>query len=225
MPKNLLFLSDKLPKPNYDKHMKNMVTSNSKMNIITYRSYPNKNKLENKIPPLINQIRKIEKIGEKRLEKDLNELKSQSNVNMKENDNSISNIYLNIREDSSKSRKGNHNYNYNYNYNNRGQIDFSTELPQLNVISSNRKIISGQKNGNKKNKNHLDELYKIYAPYLKPVIKYKKYERNKYNKYKERNYEYNLNYPILEISNSNIMNGPENKIIPKRKLSPIKIKL
>ncbi len=224
MPKNLLFLSDKLPKPNYDKHMKNMVTSNSKMNIINYRSYTNKNTLENKIPP-INQIRKIEKIGEKRLEKDLNELKSQSNVNMKENDNSISNIYLNIREDSSKSRKGNHNYNCNYNYN-RGQIDFSTELPQLNVISSNRKIISSQKkNGNKKNKNHLDELYKIYAPYLKPVIKYKKYERNKYNRYKERNYEYNLNYPILEISNSNIMNGPENKIIPKRKLSPLKIKL
>ena len=63
---------------------------------------------------------------------------------MKENDNSISNIYLNIREDSSKSRKGNHNYNCNYNYN-RGQIDFSTELPQLNVISSNRKIISSQK--------------------------------------------------------------------------------
>ena len=220
IPKNLLFLSDKLPKPNYDKHMKNMVTSNSKMNIINYRSYTDKNKLENKIPPLINQIRKIEKIGEKRLEKDLNELKSQSNVNMKENDNSISNIYLNIREDSSKSRKGNHNYN------NRGQIDFSTELPQLNVISSDRKIISNQKkNGNKKNKNHLDELYKIYAPYLKPVIKYKKYERNKYNRYKERNYEYNLNYPILEISNSNIMNGPENKIIPKRKLSPIKIKL
>jgi NIMA (never in mitosis gene a)-related kinase len=225
IPKNLLFLSDKLPKPNYDKHMKNMVNSNSKMNIITYRSYP-KNKLENKIPPLINQNRKIEKKGEKRLEKDLNELKSQNNVNMKENDNSISNIYLNIREDSSKSRKGNHNYNYNYNYNNRGQIDISTELPQLNVLSSNRQIISGQKkNGNKKNKNHLDELYKIYAPYLKPVIKYKKYERNKYNRYKERNYDYNLRYPILEISNSNIMNGPENKIIPKRKLSPLKIKL
>ena len=29
----------------------------------------------------------------------------------------------------------------------------------------------------------------------------------------------------LEISNSNIMNGPENKIIPKRKLSPLKRKL
>jgi len=227
IPKNLLFLSDKLPKPNYDKHMKNMVTSNSKMNIINYRSYTNKKELENKIPPLISrdksQIRKVEKIGEKRLEKDLNELQSQRYGNMKENDNSISNIYLNIREDYSKSRKGNHNYNYN----NRGQIDLSTELPQLNVINSNRNINNSQKkNPNKKNnKNHLDELYKIYAPYLKPVIKYKKYERNKYNRYKERNYEYNFNYPILEISNANCLNGPENKIIPKRKLSPLKRKL
>ena len=99
IPKNLLFLSDKLPKPNYDKHMKNMVTSNSKMNIINYRSYTNNNKLENKIPPLINQIRKIEKIGEKRLEKDINEIQSQRYANLKENDNSISHIYLNIRQE------------------------------------------------------------------------------------------------------------------------------
>ena len=199
-----------------------MRNSNSKMNIKNYRSYTNKKEIENKIPPIKREKSsngKIEKIGDKRLEKDLNELQSQRYGNMKENDNSISNIYLNIREDYSKSRKGNHNYNYN----NRGQIDLSTELPQLNVLSSNRQIISGQKkNGNKKNKNHLDELYKIYAPYLKPVIKYKKYERNKYNRYKERNYEYNFNYPILEISNSNIQKAPENKVIPKKRLSPIR---
>ena len=137
-----------------------------------------------------------------------------------ENDNSISNIYLNIREDSSRARKGN-------NYNGRGQIDISTELPQLNNYSprnNQRKII------NKKNKNHLDELYKIYAPYLKPIIKYNKYkyDRNKYNygyNYsgrRENDFENRHNYPILEISNSNIQKAPENKVIPKKRLSPIR---
>ena len=229
MPKNLLFLSDKLPKPNYDKHMKNMVNINSKVNLKNYRSYTNRKELENKVPPSIirekSQIVKIEKIGEKRLEKDINEIQSQRYGNIKDNDNSVSNIYLNIREDSAKSRKVNNNYNYNNN--NRIQNNVSNELPQLNVINSKRNINSGQKKAvNKKNKNHLDELYKIYAPYLKPVIKYKnnKYDRNKYNyNYNYvRNYEVNQNYPILEISNSYRKKGPENKVYSKRKLSPIK---
>ena len=225
IPKNLLFLSDKLPKPNY---VKNIGNSNSKINIKNYRSYTNRKELETKIPPLKNQVCKIEKIGEKRLEKDLNELQSQRYANLKENDSSISHIYLNIREDSAKSRGGNNNYNYNKN-NNIGQIELSNELPQLNIINPKRNIENNQRKlNNKKNKNHLDELYKIYAPYLKPIIKYKrynKYERNKYNYnymgHKNRNYE-NGNYPFLEISNINIKDGPEIKVIPKRKLSPLK---
>ena len=225
IPKNLLFLSDKLPKPNYDKHIENMKNSNSKTNIKNYRSYTNKKEIENKIPPIKREKSsngKIEKIGDKRLEKDLNELQLQRYANMKENDNSISNIYLNIREDSSRARKGN-------NYNGRGQIDISTELPQLNNYSP-RNNINQRKLINKKNKNHLDELYKIYAPYLKPIIKYNKYkyDRNKYNygyNYsgrRENDFENRHNYPILEISNSNIQKAPENKVIPKKRLSPIR---
>ncbi len=227
IPKNLLFLSDKLPKPNYDKHIGNMKNSNSKTNIKNYRSYTNKKEIENKIPPITRDKSsngKIEKIGDKRLEKDLNELQLQRYANMKENDNSISNIYLNIRDDSSRAKKRN-----NYNYNGRGQIDISTELPQLNNYSP-RNNINQRKLINKKNKNHLDELYKIYAPYLKPIIKYNKYkyDRNKYNygyNYsgrRENNFENSRNYPILEISNSNIQKAPENKVIPKKRLSPIR---
>ena len=227
MPKNLLFLSDKLPKPNYDKHIENMKNSNSKTNIKNYRSYTNKKEIENKIPPIKREKSsngKIEKIGDKRLEKDLNELQLQRYANMKENDNSISNIYLNIREDSSRDRKGN-----NYNYKGRGQIDISSELPQLNN-NSPRNNINQRKIINKKNKNHLDELYKIYAPSLKPIIKYNKYkcDRNQYNyayNYsgrRENNFENSHNYPILEISNSNIQKAPENKVIPKKRLSPIR---
>ena len=230
IPKNLLFLSDKLPKPNY---VKNIANSNSKINIKNYRSYTNRKELETKIPPLppLKSVPgKVEKIGEKRLEKDINEIQSQRYANLKENDNSISHIYLNIRQDSSKSRKGNNNYLYNNNINsNRGQNEISNELPQLN-LSPNRNIQNNQRKLNhKKNKNHLDELYKIYAPYLKPIIKYKKYnkyDRNKYNYnymgHRNRNYENNGNYPFLEISNANIRDGPENKVIPKRKLSPLK---
>ena len=226
IPKNLLFLSDKLPKPNY---VKNIGNSDSKINIKNYRSYTNRKELETKIPPLKSQACKIEKIGEKRLEKDLNELQSQRYANLKENDSSISHIYLNIREDSAKSRRGNNNYNYSKN-NNIGQIELSNELPQLNIINPKRNIENNQRKlNNKKNKNHLDELYKIYAPYLKPIIKYKrcnKYDRNKYNYnymgHRDRNYENNGNYPFLEISNANIRDGPENKVIPKRKLSPLK---
>ena len=72
IPKNLLFLSDKLPKPNYDKHIENMKNSNSKTNIKNYRSYTNKKEIENKIPPIKREKSfngKIEKIGDKRLEK------------------------------------------------------------------------------------------------------------------------------------------------------------
>jgi hypothetical protein len=229
IPKNLLFLSDKLPKPNY---VKNIGNSNSKINIKNYRSYTNRKELETKIPPippLKSVPGKVEKIGEKRLEKDINEIQSQRYANLKENDNSISHIYLNIRQDSSKSRKANNNYIYNNNINsNRGQNEISNELPQLN-LSPNRNIQNNRKLNHKKNKNHLDELYKIYAPYLKPIIKYKKYnkyDRNKYNYnymgHRDRNYENNGNYPFLEISNANIRDGPENKVIPKRKLSPLK---
>ena len=39
--------------------------------------------------------------------------------------------------------------------------------------------------------------------------------------HKNRNCE-NGNYPFLEISNINIKDGPEIKVIPKRKLSPLK---
>ena len=54
MPKNLLFLSDKLPKPNYEKHIKNN-NEVPEINQKSYRSYQNEQKEVEEIPKL-NQI-------------------------------------------------------------------------------------------------------------------------------------------------------------------------
>ena len=54
MPKNLLFLSDKLPKPNYEKNVEN--NEGIDINKINYRSYQNKQKEEQKEEVIIQKI-------------------------------------------------------------------------------------------------------------------------------------------------------------------------
>ena len=46
IPKNLLFLSDKLPKPNYSKHMRSSNSVTDKLNIKNYRSFSKKSDFE-----------------------------------------------------------------------------------------------------------------------------------------------------------------------------------
>ena len=114
------------------------------------------------------------------------------------------------------------NNNLNININGPKKIlhkNASSELPSLNII------------------NHLNEIYKIYAPYLKKPqvknnIKYKPYNNNYYLKNIQRyykignvnnknNYNYNGNNININQINSNRI-GSGRKILPNRKLSPLK---
>ncbi len=252
IPKNLLFLSNKLPKPNY------VSCININVGKKKYTSFNQGKILEDKIPPVKifmkgkkkncqKEIVDINNFDEKNLE---NEDDDNDKNNEEENDksnyikyknvnyNSLNKYHYIIRDDSLKSKSNNNNNNSNIIcHRSKDVIENSNDLPKLNYINSkkeNKKI----KNMNKNNSHgHLEELYKIYAPYLnKPEIMYNKYklERIKYNnnnydyiknleKYYDKihNYKYNHNDLLRENINSH-RNGPEYKVIPKRKLSPIK---
>jgi NIMA (never in mitosis gene a)-related kinase len=109
IPKNLLFLSDKLPKPNYKKgnvnnksavNSKNISNSNFGSVQNNYRSFnkeKERNKLENKLPPLkINYNNKKKKEFEKekeRILKRIEEKESDSNkeINIEDNNNNNNN--------------------------------------------------------------------------------------------------------------------------------------
>ena len=233
IPKNLLFLSNKLPKPNYISCI-NINVGKKKYNRF------NKGKIiEDKIPPV--NICKKEK--EKNYDKEIvdNNYFDEKNFDNEDEDNEKSNDDDNDyirRDDSSELKRSNNNINNIICNRNKGVIEDINDLPKLKYINSkkeNKKIKYMNKNNSH---GHLEELYKIYAPYLnKPEIMYNKYKlgRIKYNnnnnydyiknleKYYDKihNYKYNHNDLIRENSNSHRI-GPEYKVIPKRKLSPIR---
>jgi hypothetical protein len=115
-----------------------------------------------------------------------------------------------------------------------GIIELSNNLPQLNIINPKKKQIQRIKYMNKNNSHgHLDELYKVYAPYMhQPAVKYNKYkiEKNRYKNYDyiknlEKYYDdiHNYNYNLRRENSSGSQRLVlENKIIPKRKLSPLR---
>ena len=94
----------------------------------------------------------------------------------------------------------------------------SSELPSLKII------------------NHINDIYKIYAPYLqkpqmKNNIKYKPYNNNYYLKNIQRYYKMdkqnnNIGKNIYNMNNINQIKsnrvGSGRKILPNRKLSPLK---
>ena len=242
IPKNLLFLSDKLPKPNYVKHIRGNNISTEKINIKNYRSYQkseekeeiketqNKNSSNilvnnNNILPSVK--RNESKILNKNIELGYNHVNSLNNINVK---NKIEIKKPNLIHSGSQriiinnSNKRNRNININLNLNNNQKKlshNASSELPSLNII------------------NHINEIYKIYAPYLKKPqvknnIKYKNYNNNYYLKNIQRYYKiekpgnnivkniYNMNnVNNKNTSNNNRLNSGR-KILPNRKLSPIK---
>ena len=110
-----------------------------------------------------------------------------------------------------------------------------SELPSLNIISSNsnRRIEQNRLNAIQKNKqrnnNHLNDLYKIYAPYLNnPALKQVKRYNNDRMRPNNMNYLNNLEkyYNNIHMYNKKQHDeGPEMKMIPKRKLSPIRRKI
>ena len=244
IPKNLLFLSDKLPKPNYSKHMRS--SSNGvvdKLNIKNYRSFSKKSdfeikqikepnegkeqlniKLNNKILP---EVKIIEQYNNKSLELDI---PNNSNINNNLNNNlDIKKSPQNLVHSQSQKLIINDSNKIILNQVNPSaprkilHKNISSELPSINIIN--------QKN---RNINHLNDIYKIYAPYLnkpqiKNNIKYKAYNNNNYYLRNIQRYykidrspinigkNYNAGYQI-KINRL----GSGRKILPNRKLSPLK---
>ena len=247
IPKNLLFLSDKLPKPNYSKNIRGVNLSTEKLNIKNYRSYQKSEEEEEKKDLAIKKIsmnlvnsdiidnninilptvkNNESKIANKKIELGYNHVNSLNNVNI----NMKNKIELKkpnlihsgsqklIINDPNRRRKNN---NLNLNLNSPKKVlhkNVSSELPSLNII------------------NHLNEIYKIYAPYLKKPqvknninIKYK--PNNYYLKNIQRYYKidkpnnnigkniYNIN-SISQVKSNRLSSG--RKILPNRKLSPLK---
>ena len=250
IPKNLLFLSDKLPKPNYSKHMRSSSNGVSdKLNMKNYRSFSKKSDYEIKEIKEINQYQQINKPNNVNI-----------NVNQNNNNNSNSNILPSVKI---SDQKINLDYNNNSKLNNNSEIKKVTPVlvhsgsQKLIINDSNKKILNDiNSNRNRKimyknissdlpslniinqknrNINHLNEIYKIYAPYLnKPQlnhnIKYKAYNNNNYYLKNIQRY-YKIEKP--QINNGKNYNGDYQirlnrigsgrKIIPNnRKLSPIK---
>jgi len=248
IPKNLLFLSDKLPKPNYSKHMRSSSNGVSdKLNMKNYRSFSKKSDYEIKEIKEINQYQQINK-------------PNNVNINVNQNNNNNSNILPSVKI---SDQKINLDYNNNSKLNNNSEIKKVTPVlvhsgsQKLIINDSNKKILNDiNSNRNRKimyknissdlpslniinqknrNINHLNEIYKIYAPYLnKPQlnhnIKYKAYNNNNYYLKNIQRY-YKIEKP--QINNGKNYNGDYQirlnrigsgrKIIPNnRKLSPIK---
>ena len=224
IPKNLLFLSDKLPRPNYEH------TNNSKQK--NYRSFTNNRELEIK-SNTINKSNSSEALREKIKISSEREGAENVSVNSNLNNGSNSNRVIKKREVSPKQRLD-IIQRKSVPAENNVQIKKS-ELPSLNIISSNsnRRIEQNRLNAIQKNKqrnnNHLNDLYKIYAPYLNnPALKQVKRYNNDRMRPNNMNYLNNLEkyYNNIHMYNKKQHDeGPEMKMIPKRKLSPIRRKI
>ena len=224
IPKNLLFLSDKLPRPNYE-HANNSKQKN-------YRSFTNNRELEIK-SNTINKSNSSEALREKIKISSEREGAENVSVNSNLNNASNSNRVIKKREVSPKQRLD-IIQRKSVPAENNVQIKKS-ELPSLNIISSNsnRRIEQNRLNAIQKNKqrnnNHLNDLYKIYAPYLNnPALKQVKRYNNDRMRPNNMNYLNNLEkyYNNIHMYNKKQHDeGPEMKMIPKRKLSPIRRKI
>ena len=273
MPKNLIFLSDKLPKPNYEKHLKNEGTE---INVQSYRSYQNEQK-EIEEMPKINQYNSIP-----------NPIRNPGYINDNIINNSSPSPSHQISEEKNSiinNRKvglilnnkivimppiGGKSINPNrYLLNhlpsiggqekllmNKNKKSMQKELVSLDIIAKQKNELSKlmlKNNSLNRKLNYLNnngylhpgqmkDLYKIY-PYINRSLPQKNINSNKVrqkylnpnyykneryygsNSQKKIDYEYNLKNNNLIIKNNiNVVQkeGPEFKVVPKKKLSPIK---
>ncbi len=190
IPKNLLFLSDKLPKPNYKKvnvnnksavNSKNISNSNFGSIQNNYRSFnkeKEKNKLENKLPPLkINYNMKKKKEFEKEKERILKRIEE------KESD---SNKEINIED------------NNNINNNNNEEKKYSHR--NINSIDVNKKTIENNDENNNENNNNENNNNE---------------NKENINNYNQENIENNKNNNNNEIYNNNENNKDNESEGPK----------
>ena len=278
MPKNLLFLSDKLPKPNYDKHIKN--NEGSEINVQSYRSYQNEQKEIEEIPKnnQYNSIQNLEKNSGYNNEMKINNSSSSNIKSDDKNNNIINNRKIGLILNNNKivimppiagKYLNPHHHKYLINHNNLPNIGSSEklfinknkknmqkELVSLNIIAKQKnelsKLMLNNNSLNRKlnylnnngylNPSHMKDIYKIY-PYINRPLPQKglnsgkmrpkylspNYYRNERyygsNSQKKVDYDYNIKNNNLIIKNNiNVVKkeGPEFKVVPKKKLSPIK---
>ena len=119
IPKNLLFLSDKLPKPNYSKHIRGGNISTEKLNVKNYRSYQ-KSEIELK-------------------EKEKEENKKQINLNSSNINSNNSNVLeiLPTVKNNEPQKIMNKNKNLELNYNNLNNIN-NININKINLSSKNK---------------------------------------------------------------------------------------
>ena len=257
MPKNLLFLSDKLPKPNYDKQLK--ITNNSEdLNNKNYRSFNNNKKdieIENvriKKPSKLAPLAKIPE--EKLINIDKNKNNNENNnkqislLNPLNNGNSNSgekNLNNNGREGSSLNLMNGVN---NINGGNKIVLKKQPEIYPIDFLSKqknelrklmlknniNRRLNYLNNNNNQIGGSPIKDLYKLLHPNINNKSAPKKLNNN--NKLVKNNYyikspaylksieryNENKNYDYGIINNNQSKEEPEIKVLPRKKLSPIK---
>ena len=271
MPKNLLFLSDKLPKPNYDKHLKN--NEGQEINVQSYRSYQNEQK-EIEEMPKINQYNSIPNQGKN--PGYINEITLNLNNNKisEEKNNIINNRKVGLLLNNNKivimppiggKNLNPHKYLINHNipsignsdklFINKNKKNMQKELVSLDIIAKQKNELSKlmlKNNSLNRKLNYLNnngylhpgqmkDIYKIY-PYINRSLPQKNvnsnrvrqkylnpniYRNERYygsNSQKKVDYDYNFKDNLIIKNNINIVKkeGPEIKVVPKKKLSPIK---
>ena len=229
IPKNLLFLSDKLPRPNYDKHqhMKN------------YRSFSNNsNTIETEKKLIKSNTVSGDCVAAKMSIISDREHKVHNSNNNGNGSGSKLNVIPHPKRKQDEVKRKNASLENKY----------KNDLPQLNIISTNNKkneedntptLAVNYRNvkiqNYNKNSHNVDNLYKIYAPYLvNPLVKQnepKKVSKLKVMYSPNANYLNNLEryYSIIRARKEHKSNNESmdrRVYVPKRrKLSPLKRKI
>ena len=254
IPKNLLFLSDKLPKPNYKKvnvnnksavNSKNISNSNFGSIQNNYRSFnkeKEKNKLENKLPPLkINYNMKKKKEFEKekeRILKRIEEKESDSNkeINIEDNNNinnnnneekkhshrNINSIDVNKKTIENNDENNNENNNNENNNENKENINnYNQENIENNKNNNNNNEIYNNNENNKDNESEGPKIINIrskrniFSPKDKPLNINLNYMKKKKMESENLNNESN----ILNNNNNNEIEVIKNNLNERSKIN------
>ncbi len=239
IPKNLLFLSDKLPKPNYSKHMRSSNSVVDKLNVKNYRSFSKKSDFEN-----IKQNKEVNENPKENIIKKINIIpynninNNNNSININPNINNKALPVLNIAEPkiSNKSleldnHKNSNNNNSNNSFETKKNLVHSSSQKLiindsnkkiLNKINSNIHVIPGKIMNrnisselpslniiNQKNRN-INHLNDIYNIYA-PYLNKPQIKNNlKYKAYNNNYYLRNIQR-YYKIEKPNIINGNNNE--------------
>ena len=219
IPKNILFLTDKLPEANYDNHL---TTGNKMRNHNNNLSFPSE-----ALPDI--------KLTKRSLNNDTTNSKIKENTSRDDNKSNNESIDTKHHENTNNTHRSNKSKNNslsnNITSNNRNIKIVKEEngLPSLNKIDLNP-IVPTSRNPNHligQKKNHLKELdkylnsladrYKVYVPHLDYSY------NNNGSKHKNNKKKSEERYYHLYMPKKNVYNG--SKVIPNKKLLPLHMKV